>query len=49
MKKVFSTSEETWKTSELDTYNKGLVNLAVYDPWPCAKVAAIGECRIDSC
>ena len=24
-------SDETWKTNELDTYNKGLVNLAVYD------------------
>ena len=36
-------------TIELATYIRGLVNLANYDPWPCAKVAAIGECRIDSC
>ena len=46
---MFSTSNETLKTNELVTYNRGLVNLAVYDPWPCAKAAAIGERRIDSC
>ena len=46
---MFSTSNETLKTNELDTYSRGQVNLAVYDQWPCAKAAAIGECRIESC
>ena len=36
-------------TIELATYIMGLVNPAIDDPWPCAKAAAIGERRIDSC
>ena len=33
------------QSCEPDTYNKGLVSLAINDPWPCAKTAAVGECQ----
>ena len=42
---AFRNSTLLIRTCEPDTYIKGLVSLAIDDPWPCAKTAAVGECQ----